>query len=469
MHKNKVCEVQKKSMEKKKIYVLDSSVLIHDPNSIFKFDDNIVAIPIEVLDELDKIKSENSIRGKFARNAQRNILSVLSDNTTSAPLKNEGELRLLFPQDDKRKLLPERILANTKDRSITDNKIIQCAGLTQILKKDNTESVILVSKDLGMQLKSKVCGISTEDYRADKPENTDDSKTIEMDISNGQYDTFLKEGVIELNLGSYPYLNSYGLFVNEQKVPWRYIGHGKFTKVVPREDLQIAQGPKIKARNLEQLFCLDALLDTTLDLVTIKGVAGTGKTLLTMASCLHLIDQHLFSGVCIAKPNESVGRGYGYLPGTLDEKLEPWLQPYSDAINFLHYPARHPLGIKYSETTKNGKSHKTPYEELKERGLVEVTAIEYIRGRSIPNKLFVLDEVQNVPHTVLKTIVSRIGEGSKLICLGDTEQVDNPYLSNDSNGLTHIRTSMKNLSNICHLSLYKGERSLLAQQAASLL
>jgi len=460
-------------MEKKKLYILDSSVLIHDPQSPFKFENNIVGIPIEVLDELDKIKSENSIRGKFARQAQRNLLGILGNSQDRAIINNgcNGELRLLFADQKKKSLLPKSLLDNTKNRSSTDNKIIENAGLCQLSHGTHKDNVILVSKDLGMQLKAKVCGIKTEDYKHDKGEEDNNQETTEINLSQETYEKFLKEDAIELNLVDRPFpdINAYGLFVNEQKLPWRYLGDKKFVRVKPREPLQVANGPKIKARNLEQLFCLDALLDTSLDLVTIKGIAGTGKTLLTMASCLQLLDQHLYSGVCIAKPNESVGRGNGFLPGTLEEKLEPWLQPYSDAINFLHYPQKHPLGVKYSELPKNGKSLKTPYDHLKENGLVEITALEYIRGRSIPYKLFVLDEVQNVSQTVLKTIVSRIGEGSKLICLGDTEQVDNPYLNSESNGLTHIRTAMKNLQNVCHLSLYKGERSLLAKQAASLL
>jgi PhoH-like ATPase len=456
---------------KKKLYVLDSSVLIHDPNSPHEFDDNIVGIPIEVLDELDKIKTENSMRGRCARKAQRTLLEILGDQDTQSQLPNGGSLRLIFHDHEKLKLISPRVRAQTKNLKSSDSKIIETTAIVEMTSSAEVGNVVLVTKDLGMQLKAKACGIKVEDYRHDKASESITQNPLEIPISEDFYEAFLKEDGIELALDTYPDLNSFGLFLGEQKVPWRYIGSSKFIRVKPKEDIRIGHGPKIKPRNLEQLFFLDALLDTSLDLVTARGVAGTGKTLLTMASCLHMIDQHLYSGVCIAKPNESVGRANGYLPGTLEEKLEPWLQPYSDAINFLHYPAKHPLGLKYSEGShsKTGKGGKTPYEDLKERGLVEITAIEYIRGRSIPNKLFVLDEVQNVSQSVLKTIVSRIGEGSKLICLGDTEQVDNPYLNSESNGLTHMRTAMKNLHNACHISLFKGERSLLAEQAAKLL
>jgi PhoH-like ATPase len=456
----------------KKIYILDSSVLIHDPQSPYKFDDNIVAIPIDVLDELDRIKSENSIRGRFSRQAQRNLLKILGENATRAQLPEGGELRLLFPKPDQKHLLPKEILEHTKNKNSTDNRIIETAGLIKLLEvKEGSPvgEVILVSKDLGMQLKAKVCGVVTQDYRADKFSELMDLATKELPLTTEEFKEFNTQEEISLELNSYPDINSYGLFANEQKLPWRYMGDKKFIKIKPKEDIQLSHGPKIKARNLEQLFCLDALLDPSLDLVTIKGVAGTGKTLLTMASCLHLLKEGLYSGVCIAKPNESVGKANGFLPGTLEEKLEPWLQPYADAINFLHYPPRHPLGAKFSDPHRAPKPGRTPYDDLKERGLVEITAIEYIRGRSIPNRLFVLDEVQNVSQAVLKTIVSRIGEGSKLICLGDTEQVDNPYLNNESNGLTHIRVAMKNLKNVSHISLLKGERSLLAQQATNLL
>jgi PhoH-like ATPase len=458
----------------KKLFVLDSSVLIHDPKSPRQFEEHTVGIPFEVLEELDRIKSEPSLRGKHARQAQREVLALLGENDLENRLEAGGSIRILMPTEaNLREAVPQNLGSSSITSKTSDNKIILTAlwakGLTEF-KNTHTK---LVTKDIGMHLKARACGVGVEDYKFDKGEAQNSTQIRELSLSKEEFETFNTNKqltkVFEKDSPSNLEINSYGLFTYEQKVPWRYIGENTFQKVENVETLQRNGGPIIKPRSLEQLFFLDALLDTSIDLVTAKGVAGTGKTLLTMAACLQMIEKGIYSGLCIAKPNESVGKGLGFLPGTLDEKLEPWLQPYSDAINFLHYPPRHPLGLRYTKGGKQSSGGRTPYEELKERGLVEITAIEYIRGRSIPNKLFVLDEVQNVPQPVLKTIVSRLGEGSKLICLGDTEQVDNPYLDSSSNGLTHIRTAMKNLKNTAHITMVKGERSLLAQQATKLL
>jgi PhoH-like ATPase len=248
------------------------------------------------------------------------------------------------------------------------------------------------------------------------------------------------------------------------------VGNGKFIELRGQKGITIAKGAHIKARNLEQLFLLDALLDPSIDLVTAKGMAGTGKTILTMAAGLHLIESNRYTGMCISKPIESVGKENGFLPGTIEDKMRPWLQPYADAINFLHRNNT-VVGKKQSarKTRQESNIPLQPYDKLTQAGLVEITAIEYIRGRSIPNRLFVLDEVQNVPQGIIKTIASRMAEGSKLVCLGDIEQIDNPYLDKYSNGLVHIQANMRNLPNVAHVQLWKGERSLLAEQAAKLL
>jgi len=457
------------------LYILDSSVLIHDPECIFQFEEHKVAVPYEVLNELDRIKSESSLRGKLARQAQRNLFKALGSNPTRAKLPNSGELILLLPPNTVLKegtKMVKQILGRLES---SDNKIICTAEWAKsMLQEEKCEGLKLITKDMGMALKARACDIEVEDYKYDKsPVTTEKEPTLnQLNLSEEETKKFVEEGVLELDTSRCQdmEINQYGLFDGEKKIPYRYLGSGQFVTLKGQKGISILKGAHIKARNLEQLFLMDALLDPTIDLVTARGMAGTGKTILTMAAGLALIQNNRYTGMCISKPIESVGKENGFLPGTIEEKMRPWLQPYADAINFLHQTV--PLTNKRQSLRKSRKQNEAilrPYDRLTQEGVVEITAIEYIRGRSIPNRLFILDEVQNVPQGIIKTIASRMAEGSKLVCLGDIEQIDNPYLDKYSNGLVHIQSNMKNLRNVAHIQLWKGERSLLAEQAAKLL
>jgi PhoH-like ATPase len=463
----------------KKSYVLDTSVLIHDPSAILHFGDNNVIIPIDVLQELDRIKTEGSDRGRAARGVQRKLLEFLPAENLgeNAPLPNGGTIRLLLP--------PHHILSNGNgglkkvvgDMHVPDHRIIACAEW--LAKESPNERVILVTKDMGMMLKGRALGLNTEDYEFDKVSDSPIRETTKIQVSDHELQHFLSEGWIELPLArtQQPDINQYGLFIANKRAPWRHIGEGRFVTLKAGQGVQIPRGTHIQAKNLEQLFLLDALLNPDIHLITAAGPAGTGKTLLTMAAGLHLIGKKIYTGMCISKPNESIGKENGFLPGTLEEKLRPWLQPYADALNFLHQ-TQNPQNKRQSQRKQGGNNKggqheggppKRPYDHLTEAGIVEITALEYIRGRSIPTRIFIADECQNVRAGVVKTIASRMAEGSKLILLGDPEQIDNPYLDAFSNGLTHVRANMANLSNAAHITLLKGERSLLAEQAAKLL
>lgn len=457
----------------KKAFVLDTSVLIHDPEAILNFQEHDVFIPLEVINELDRIKTEGSERGAAARGVQRNLLLYLPKiGSAQGELPTGGKIGVLIP--------PPAVLNRQSETGILlgemdtpDHKIIATAVW---LRSKNEQKVTLVSKDMGMVLKARTACLETEDYRFDKaPEPDQDCEEIEL--TNSEMGKFSAEGILELPEDRIPNLdlNAYGLFHANKKTPWRYAGFGRFLSV-NSGSVRVPNGIEIQARNLEQLFLLDALLNPAIHLVTVAGRAGTGKTLLTMAAALQLIGAKNYTGVCITKPNEPIGRENGFLPGTIEEKMRPWLQPYADALNFLHRRGA-PQNKRQSDRkaqTKNAdpkeKSNtRRPYDILTEAGIVEITALEHIRGRSIPNRIFVVDESQNTRPAMTKTITSRIAEGSKLIYLGDLEQIDNPYLDRFSNGLAHVRSKMRNLANAAHLTLKKGERSLLAEQAAKLL
>jgi PhoH-like ATPase len=478
----------------KKTYVLDSSVLIHDPEAFWQFEEHDVGIPSEVLDELDRLKSEGTLRGKSARQAQKNLLSVLRGQGTSAKLAFGGTLRILpsptKAEEERMGQFESQGTAVPSRKRTPDNTIITTAKALQMKELGNhdAERVVLITKDTGMALRASACGLEVEDYQHDKATEEATQECPRLEVSAEEAGIFAATGSLELEESRCRDLmvNTYGLFEAEKRLPWRYTGFGRFVRLESERGVQVPGGSLIKPLNLEQLFLLDALINPAIDLVTAKGVAGTGKTILTVAAGLSMIGagaggdarktghRTRYTSMCISKPNESIGKENGFLPGGIEEKMKPWLQPYADAVNFLHQKQQGGFEGKKKRPPKapsaNGQSPPlSPYERLTQSGVLEITAIEYIRGRSIPNRLFVLDEVQNVTKGIIKTIASRMAKGSKLICLGDIEQIDNPYLDAESNGLAHLRASLRNLPNVAHISLWKGERSLLAEQAAKFL
>lgn len=450
-----------------KAFVLDTSVLIHDPESLLHFGEHDVFIPLEVINELDRIKTESTERGQAARSVQRKLLTYLPEGARQGSLPTGGAVEILMPNGQAEKE-SAHITELLGELTTPDHRIILAATC---LKASSGRRVTLVSKDMGMALKARAVELETEDYRFDKSREKEDG-TLEIEIADTEMAKFSSSGMIELpeeRIPSELEVNAYGLFAANKKMPWRHTGFGRFVPIY-HEPIQVPGGAEIRARNLEQAFLIDALLDPAITLVTAAGRAGTGKTIVTVAASLEMIGRRGYTGVCIAKPIEAVGKESGFLPGTLEEKMRPWLQPYADAINYLHRGQgqnKRQSGRKQKNTPPGAV--KSPYDRLTESGVMEITAIEHIRGRSIPNRLFIVDEVQNISPKIAKTIASRLAEGSKLILLGDLDQIDNPYLDKFSNGLSHIRAKMRNLANVAHVTLKKGERSLLAEQAAKLL
>jgi PhoH-like ATPase len=448
----------------KRTYVPDTSVLIHDPESLLAFEENDVAVPLEVIKELDRIKTESSERGQAARSVQRKLLAVIAQGQ-SGRLPGGGTLRILIPPEEEttRRGNIGRILGNMET---SDHIII---ATTAWLLKTSPHPVVLVSKDMGLLLKARAASIPCEDYRHDKSEaEKPESPTI--DIAPEELHQFLTAKSLELDqirTGELE-MNSYGLFkTKDKKTPWRHLGSGRFKPII-KGPLNIQGGTSINPKNMGQACMMDALLDHSIDMVTVAGPAGTGKTLVTMAAALVMIQAGRYNGLCITKPNEPVGRENGFLPGTIEEKMKPWLQPYADAINLLHRrtPAQNKRQSQRKTGAKDQSPCRRPFDTLTETGILTITALEHIRGRSIPQEVFVVDETQNIQPKVTLTITSRMAEGTKLVYLGDPDQIDNPYLDKYSNGLAHVRGRMRNLANIAHITLHKCERSLLAEQAA---
>ncbi len=392
----------------------------------------------------------------------------------------------------------QRLRAVLPDLSKKDNRIIACALFVQ---EQFPPPTILVTKDVNVQLKARAVGLESEDYLNDKvPEAVEEASYREVPVTIYELQRFASEGEFDLGADGAKdlFLNEYLLLRSDEgkTMPARYYGQGIVRRLKIPDAVKAPGGIPIRPRNLEQQFFMDALLDDSLSMVTCFGKAGTGKTLISTACALHQThdDNSRYDGVSISRPIISLGKDLGFLPGTLDEKMKPWLQPYFDALEVLmpSKPPKEPQFASKKVSKKKKKhddfsvvmnapqpSHATlahgggtvvkPYERLIKSGLVEIEALCFIRGRSIARRFFILDEAQQLtPHEV-KTVITRIAEGSKIVLIGDPAQIDNPYVDSRSNGLVFCYNRMKGQSVAAHIKLTKGERSKLAELAADLL
>jgi len=487
-----------------KTFVLDTNVLLHDPQSIFKFEDNNLAIPVEVLEELDAIKTEQSTeRGRNARRVHRILQELLPDSRTmleGVKLPTGGTLSVIINRylvdNNLRSPAMQRLQSVLPDISKKDNRIIACALFVQETFPPPT---ILVTKDVNVQLKARAVGLESQDYLNDKvPENPDEDSYRRIAVSVYELQRFASEGLLELEEGISKTLcvNDYVLLISDEDktMPGRYYGAGLIKRLRIPEYVKAPGGIPIRARNLEQQYLMDALLDDGISLITCFGKAGTGKTLLSTACAIQqACDEHgRYDGVSISRPVIALGKDIGFLPGSLEEKMKPWLQPYYDALEVLMptKPPKEPqfLGKKASKKRRkqeeslmqsaaahaasaghNGIGPVKPYERLIKTGMVEIEALCFIRGRSIARRFFILDEAQQLTPHEAKTIITRISEGSKIVLIGDPDQIDNPYVDSRSNGLVYCCNRMKGQPIAAHVKLTKGERSKLAELAADLL
>lgn len=495
---------------KVKTFVLDTNVLLHDPQSIFKFEENNLAIPVEVLEELDSIKGEQSTeRGRSARRVHRILQELLPDSRAmheGVELENGGTLSIIinpYLLDSSRKSpAMDRLRAILPDLSKKDNRIIAAALFVQ---ERFSPPTILVTKDVNVQLKARAVGLESEDYLNDKvPALDEEASYRELPLNIYELQRFASEGAFALGdrEARELYLNEYVLLRSDEgkTMPARYYGDGLVRRLKLPDFVKAPGGIPIRARNLEQQFFMDALLDDSIHLLTCYGKAGTGKTLLSTACALHQTyeDHSRYDGVSISRPVIALGKDIGFLPGSLEEKMKPWLQPYHDALEVL-IPSKPPKDPQFAskKVAKKKQKHREdqmlssmtspqpnhasqnsghgngpavkPYERLLKSGQVEIEALAFIRGRSIARRFFILDEAQQLtPHEV-KTVITRISEGSKIVLIGDPAQIDNPYVDARSNGLVFCHNRMKGQAIAAHVKLMKGERSKLAELAADLL
>lgn len=461
-----------------KNYVLDTNVLLHDPNCIQKFQDNHICVSTDVLSELDRFKNEQSERGANARRVHRKVCELFDGAETltgGIPTDGGGSIRIILfdpASSEKSSEAVQRFLRIFPDRDKADHRIMTCALMVAEFNKTPT---ILVTKDLNMQLKARSAGIEVQDYLNDKvapsEASTKDKSRVQVDAHELQ--RFASNGFLELEEGRTEgiYTNQYVLLEAGPKstIPARLDADGSFHKLMVPDALRIPDGNHLKPLNLGQKCLIDALLNPEISLVTCFGQAGTGKTLVAIAAGLHEMFKNNYGGLVISRPVITMGKDLGYLPGSIDEKMRPWLQPIYDALDLLMTPANQGPRRKQQKSQNQNEQVQKPYEKYIQQGLIEIEALAYIRGRSIPNRYFVLDEAQQLSPQEAKTVVTRISEGSKLIMLGDPAQIDNPYVDSRSNGLVYTYNKLKGQDFVAHVDLEKGERSPLAEAAAQLM
>lgn len=435
----------------KKIFVLDTNVLLHSPNALLAFEDNVIVLPIEVLEELDKFKKDHDEKGRNARIVIRTVdqLRLQGSLQNGIPLENGGTLQVItnFHYNGN---APDGLPLDQ-----VDNRLILTAYM---LKQHNKLPVVFVTKDINARLKADALGIKSEDFEREKvdiselycgwrkisiesfPENIDNGMTLESDT---------------------PFMPHEFIMVEEHHAQGKYVvmkhepSTGKFFPL--RNHVSSMWG--VSPRNPQQTMAQELLLDPRLQLVSLVGQAGTGKTLLALAAGLYMVvEKKVYDRLLISRPIMPLGRDIGYLPGSKAEKLENWMEPIFDNLEYV-----------LSVMRKNSPSGFITMKDLIDNNLIQLEALTYMRGRSIPRQFIIIDEAQNLTPHEIKTVVSRCGMHAKMILTGDPYQIDNPYLDSGSNGLTYCVDRFKDQQVFGHVMLNKSERSQLASLAAKLL
>jgi PhoH-like ATPase len=411
----------------KKTYVLDTNVLVYDPTAIYKFEDNDIILPITIIKEIDSFKGEMTERGRNAREIARILSSLDGSLMTGITLPQGGKLSVKIDSD-------------ANDRSSFDDQILGTAAFVK--RKKNPSPVILVSMDINLRLLAESHGIAAEDYK-NQSTNTkkikNNIKTIEVDFDTTN---LFKGNGIEVD---------FDMLKNECFM--LQLQDGK--TILAREKKGLLKGiaghknvMSISPRNIGQTFALEFLMDDDINLVCISGSSGSGKTILSSAVGLQkTIEEGLYTKMLISRPIVPMGKDIGYLPGSINEKLLPYMKPIFDNMDLI--------------LMSRGKRN-TPLDKLIEEGTVEIEPLTYIRGRSLPSQFMIIDECQNATPHEAKTIITRCGENTKLVLTGDITQIDSPYMTEATNGLSYVMNKMQDNDIVANIHLEVGERSPLA-------
>ena len=440
--------------KKSKIFVLDTNVILHNFKAIYTFDEHDIVLPIVVLEELDNFKKGSNEINFHAREFTRELDKIAGEALFAKGVKLGEKSGKLFIETGK----PfSDVMINSFSEKTPDHKIL---AITEFLKnKNKTRKVVLVTKDINLRMKAKSIGLLAEDYKSDQVKNISGFYKETVTISG-----FSKEVINEL------YSNYEGIDADKIDFDKNLKGHTYFilkngnssalahfnpvTNKVHRVEKDKTYG--IEPKNAEQTFALNALTNPEISLISLTGKAGTGKTLLALASAL--AQQKQYSQILLARPIVALGnKDLGFLPGDVNDKIGPYMQPLFDNLNVI----KNHLGQNSSELAK--------IDEFLQKEKLVITPLAYIRGRSLSNVFFIVDEAQNLTPLEVKTIITRAGEGTKIIFTGDIQQIDSPYLDSKSNGIAYLTDRMKGQDLFAHVNMIKGERSALAELASDLL
>lgn len=434
----------------KKNYVIDTNVLLHDPHALFKFEDNDLIVPIYVLEEIDRFKRDTTERGRNAREVARLFDSLREAHGSLAagiPMNEGGSLRVFVP--DRRPTVSIALEPGSGDHAIMQTAI-------NIRDASPDRATIFVTLDVNLRIRADALGLKTQAYENQSVEPDElRSGVTELTVGEDDFESFFQNGKLALTHENL-YANVCVMLRQEGSPQRTALGRydaaaGNVRKLLsPRDGVM-----GIRPRNKEQSFALDLLLDNNIRLVTLVGMAGTGKTLLALAAGLSLsVMDGSYSRLLVSRPVIPLGRDLGYLPGDVQEKMGPWMKPIFDNLEFLL------LG-------GGGRRRGVPdVDTLLAEGQIEIEPLTYIRGRSLPQQYVIVDEAQNLtPHEV-KTVITRCAEGTKIVLTGDPYQIDNPYVDSSTNGLSVVAERLRGEPLVGHVVLRKGERSELANLAA---
>ena len=438
----------------RKLFVLDTSVLLYDKHSVHAFPENDVIIPIIVLDELDRFKEKTGVVGESARYVNRYLDDLRSQGDLHEGILIEETNQTIRVELDGHEDVPSFLNKNS-----SDNKIISCALYVQ--NKNKYKKTVVVTKDINFRVKCDAIGLSAEDYYKDKVLESDDQmytgfSDIEVDskeIIDRLYESDKDEELcdqIKEYAGRDFYENEFLCIKHENASFLGMFSQGKILKIKNEKEFKALLS--VNSKNREQLYALNALMNDNIDLVTITGLAGSGKTFITLMAAMSGMSSGKYDRIVITRNVQPVGKDIGFLPGDLNEKMMPWMSPIMD--NFRHAFKDKDLGY---------------FEVMLKQGTLEIAPLSYMRGRTFSNTFLIFDEAQNATIHEIKTVVTRIGENSKIVLLGDTDQIDTPYIDSLSNGLTIISEKFKNEKVAAHVRLKKGERSYLSAIAAKII
>ncbi|SLM31095.1 conserved hypothetical protein [Desulfamplus magnetovallimortis] len=440
----------------KKKFVLDTNVILHDSSCIYQFEQHDIFIPITVIEELDRFKKGKDIINCNARDFLRTLDSLSSDKIFNGGIpigENRGKISIVIDGEI------HDTIKNSFAGGNSDNRILNVAYQLAEKNKDEAQQIVLVSKDVNLRLKARSIGLQTENYQNNYVANLSEINTgirilegVESSIIKEMYSEPFHVESMRLN-GSNPFMANENLVLKNGSLSVLGV-YDKQADTIKRLESRLCYG--IKARNAEQIFALNAMLNPDIPLVTISGKAGTGKTLLALAAALEMKKQ--YRQIFLSRPIVPLSnKDIGFLPGDINSKLDPYMQPLYDNL----------LVLQNQQNDGNGQNNKI--KELIENEKIVITPLSYIRGRSIVRVFFIVDEAQNLtPHEV-KTIITRAGEGTKIVFTGDIYQIDHPYLDSQTNGLAYIIDKMKDQPLYAHVNLHKGERSHLSELASRIL